>query len=132
MARKRRSRLPKGIQRKNGTVYIVSVEIEGKVLYKVGATAGNVRRRVLQVIESIEQAYGYFPRCAVIVGSKCKNYYQVERKIHKALVEYAYCTECTFSGSTELFECDEEVVRKAYKECISADEEVEKDNTFEW
>ena len=132
MGRRHRSRLPKGIQRKNGTVYMVAIEIEGRVLYKVGATGGNPRKRVMQVVESIEQAYGYFPRCEVIEDSKCKNYYQVERKIHTALAEYAYCTKEAFSGSTELFECDVSVVRQVYKECISADEGIEEDNTFEW
>ena len=131
-SKRKRNKMQKAIQRKNGIVYVIKFWLEGKVLYKVGATSGNPRRRVLQVIESIEQAYGEFPRCEIIEDSSCKNYYQVENKIHKLMSEYAYVTENTFSGHTELFECDEEVMREAYKKGIESDEQCDEDNTFEW
>ena len=134
MIRKRKKKqAPRGKNRKDGVVYVVRVELDGEVLYKVGATQYSAVKRVLQVVEHIANAYGYFPKCKIVKQERCKNYYQVEKAIHKELEVYDYGYSCKekFNGSTEIFKCELDILLEIYQKVVSADEPAE-DNTYEW
>ena len=134
MIRKRKKKqAPKGKNRKDGVVYVVRVELDDEVLYKVGATQYSAVKRVLQIIEHITTVYGYFPKCKIVKQERCKNYYQVEKVIHKELEAYGYEYNCKkkWNGSTEVFKCELAILLEVYQKVISADEPAE-DNLYEW
>ncbi len=132
MARRRRRKQSGSIQRKNGTVYLLQLQLGDDKVYKIGCTANTVGKRAMQVIESIEKTYGYYPRVEVLQEWKCANYYQVENSIHKAMEEYRYVTAEEFSGHTEIYSCEYGIILDKYKEGIAnSDKFTGADNTFD-
>lgn len=132
--RSRRRRKQPTKHRVNGTVYLLEIELEGKVVYKVGVTANAlVKTRVLQLIDGMEKVYGYYPKVTVRAEEKCSNYYQVESMVHRELEDYSYEACEVFGGCTELFIGEYAIISDKYKECIAnSDEFSGTDNILEW
>lgn len=133
MAKRRRRKSSNPTKhRTNGTVYMVEIQLGDMVLYKVGATQNSARRRVLGIIDSMEQAYGVFPRCKILHERKCKWYYQAEKEIHHRLDKYMYETRVQFSGSTEVVKCKYEDVLEVYNDVLDNSIEADTDAINEW
>jgi len=90
----------------DGSVYLLKLGIEDKVVYKVGVTSYTVANRVLGIIESVWKSYGYFPRVDILYQARTRHPYAVEASIHERLRDMGlgYHSKEEFSGSTELFQ----------------------------
>ena len=124
MARSRRGRKKKRVYgpRENGTVYVLAMKVDGVEVYKVGCTGNiNVRKRILQIIDSYEQANGVYPECKVVHTVKASNYYQVESKVHKMLEEYSWDSGSRWSGHTEIVKCELAIIVDKIQEAMVDD-----------
>ena len=101
MARCRYSR--KKVPDNSGTVYILEIELEDVVAYKIGVTTKTVAKRALQIIEGVYKAYGYFPRVKVLKSDKTLNHFKVETRLHRLFEAQRFNTLLEFTGSTEMF-----------------------------
>ncbi len=85
-------------------VYVLSIELEDKMLIKVGRTSRNVEDRVSEILISIWKKYRVFPKCYVKRYRQAKDACKLETALHQALHKYRYKTKHKFSGHTEMFE----------------------------
>jgi len=115
----------------DGRVYLIRLWIDDRSVYKVGVTAGTVARRVLGIIESVWQGYGYFPRAEIVGEWRTRNHYDVEGSVHQVLREkgYGYRSRNDFSGSGELFDgIALDILVALIKESVDRDDEVSEDS----
>lgn len=93
------------ITAERGIVYVLEIELEDKVLVKVGYTSRRkVEERVCEILTSIWKRYRIFPKCYVKRYKSFNNPSAVEKQLHKALKAYKYSPKYSFSGSTEFFD----------------------------
>lgn len=107
------------VARDSGILYVLQVDMEGKTLYKVGVTGRKIEERVSEILTSIWKKYRYFPYCYPKRFKKVDNVYAMESRMHELLKEWRHETEHAFSGSTEMFEVDEDIVVRLYEEVVS-------------
>ena len=88
----------------NGTVYVLRMELESRIVFKVGATSRSAKIRCQEILGEIYDYYGYFPKTIIVKQQTCKNYYKVEAAIHARLKSKQYRLKAEFSGSSEIFE----------------------------
>ena len=88
----------------SGILYILAMDIDGEVVYKVGVTQRDkIEDRVCEILTSFFKSYRYFPWCRPKRYRKTDDVYEKEAKMHKYLKKYQYTSEKCFSGNTELF-----------------------------
>ena len=88
----------------SGILYILVMDIEGEVVYKVGVTQRDkIEDRVCEILASFFKSYRYFCWLRPKRFKKTDDVYLKETKMHKYLSEYRYISEKRFSGNTELF-----------------------------
>lgn len=88
----------------SGILYILVMDIDGEVVYKVGVTQRDkIEERVCEILTSFFKSYRYFPWTRPKRFKKTDDVYEKETKMHKYLKEYQYKPEKRFGGSTELF-----------------------------
>ena len=141
MARKRarRQTKPKGrksVKTDSGYVYVLRIELEGVVIYKVGITSRkSVHTRCLEVMLSIcESGIGYFPKTEILRAEKTFNHFAMESEMHRLFKEYSFIPDTEFSGHTELF-CgmEESLLLSEYDRVIALDPEpIENDAELVW
>jgi len=99
-----------------GTVYLMKVEIEGVIVYKIGLSARKLINRMVEQTIALHGVIGYLPRVEVIAEIKTKYYYEVERYMLDRFKESRCKFNYTFNGSTEYVDADEDELLKVYKE----------------
>lgn len=88
----------------SGILYILVMDIDGEVVYKVGVTQRDkIEDRVCEILASFFKSYRYFCWLRPKRFKKTEDVYEKEAKMHKYLKEYRYIPEKRFSGNTELF-----------------------------
>ena len=88
----------------SGILYILAMDIDGEIVYKVGVTQRDkIEDRVCEILASFFKSYRYFPWCRPKRFKKTDDVYEKEAKMHKYLKKYQYTSEKRFSGNTELF-----------------------------
>ena len=101
---------------KAGIVYILQIEIEDKQLVKIGVTLDNkVENRITDILVSIWKRYRIFPKTYVKRYKKFDKPYEIETVLHKYFKDYKYETAHKFSGSTEIFNIELDIVVEAYE-----------------
>ena len=105
--------------KKDGVVYILKIWLDGKVIYKIGATSRIVSARVLEIIGSFNGVYGYFPRVEVLKQTRIREYYKAEAELHRIYRPYKFECKEGVSGGSELFAgVDEDKLFSDYRECV--------------
>lgn len=88
----------------SGLLYILAMDIDGEIVYKVGVTQRDkIEDRVCEILASFFKSYRYFCWCRPKRFKKTDDVYEKEAKMHKYLKQYQYTSEKRFSGNTELF-----------------------------
>lgn len=99
-----------------GIVYILEIELEEKLIVKIGVTTrAKVEERVAEILISIWKKYRIFPRCYVKRYRHFDNPYAIETLLHNALKDKQYVTKHVFSGSTEMFDVPLELAVHLYE-----------------
>lgn len=102
----------------SGILYVLEIELEGKKLVKVGVTERDVEVRVCEILTSIWKRYREFPRCYPKRFRVVVDVYGKEAEMHRRLEMYRYVTEHVFSGHTEMFLVDLDLVVEEYEKVI--------------
>jgi hypothetical protein len=99
----------------SGVLYVLLMDLEEKQLVKVGVTGRKVEERVCEILTSVWIRYRFFPKVYVKKYTVVSDPYEKEAKMHKELEEYRYKTQHKFSGCTEMFDVDLDLVMEVYK-----------------
>jgi len=124
----------KNLDYKAGIVYILQIDIEDKQLVKIGVTLDDkVENRVTSILISIWKRYRIFPRTYVKRYKKFDRPYEIETTLHRYFKNYKYETVHRFSGSTEIFDIELDIVVKAYEILLKGEslDEIYSDKTTE-
>jgi hypothetical protein len=104
-----------------GILYLVYFELEGKALVKIGVTGRTIEERVSEILVSIFKKYREFPYCRPKRFKKTSDVYEKEAQLHKYFEKYNYKFAKKFSGSTEFFEVDLNLVVEAYEKLLAGE-----------
>lgn len=97
-------KVTKGENSGRGILYILVMDIDGEVVYKVGVTQRDkIEDRVCEILASFFKSYRYFCWVRPKRFKKTDDVYEKEAKMHKYLSEYQYTSEKKFSGNSEIF-----------------------------
>lgn len=108
---------------KAGIVYILEVQLEDKLLVKVGYTSRDkVEDRICEILVGIWKRYRVFPQCYVKRYKEVPNPTQIEAQLHRDLNEFRYKTKYKFSGSTEFFSVPLDTVVDLYDKLLQKDD----------
>jgi hypothetical protein len=106
----------------DGILYVLLVQLEDKALVKVGVTCrAKVEDRITEILVSIWKRYRVFPELYPKRYKSTLDVYGKEARLHKLLEDYRYKTKHKFSGSTEMFDVDLDVVVSMYEEMLNED-----------
>ena len=105
-------------------LYIMEVEVDGNVVYKVGKSSGHSsKQRMLQICGSHFDVYRFSPRISIVRDRECNDVFKKETKCHRELEEFRFSSEKAFSGSCELFNVDKEKVIEVYERILEDKED---------
>ena len=117
----------KAIEKDKGILYILLVHLEDKDLVKIGITTrSKIEDRVVEILTSIFQQYRRFPYCYPKRFKKTDKILDKEARLHKYFEDYRYTTEHPFSGHTEFFDIDLDIVVDAYERLLKGEDLAEK------
>lgn len=106
-----------------GIVYVLELDLEDKLLVKVGyTTRAKVEERVCEILTSVWKKYRIFPKCYVKRYKSVDSPKSMEKTMHNALEGSRYTTQYKFSGSTEIFDIPLEEVVELYDRIINGEE----------
>lgn len=106
-----------------GILYLLVLEIEDTVVYKVGMTTRDIEDRVAEILKDYFKKYRYFPKCTPKRFTKTEDVFGKEAMMHRILKEYKFKAVKKFDGSNELFSGIElDVLLELYKKCIDGEE----------
>lgn len=111
-------KISRKLLKEEGVVYVLEIELNGVNLIKIGMTTRLVEERVCEILTSIWKKYRVFPRCVVHRFTKVPNPLDIEVKLHGIFKGDRYKVEKSFSGSTEIFLLDVQVVKDKYDELV--------------
>lgn len=117
-------RISRGSPKKvnEGILYLVTFELEGKTLVKIGITTRSIEERVSEILVSIFKSYRLFPYCKPRRFRKTTDVMGKEAALHKYFSSYKYTTEHKFGGSTEFFEVPEDEVVEVYERLLEGED----------
>lgn len=105
----------KEVDDSKGILYVLEIELEDKLLVKIGFTQRTkVEDRVVEILTSIWKKYRIFPKTYVKRFSTFEDVVSKEQELLKKFEEYRYSTKYKFSGSTEIFDLELDKVVEAY------------------
>tara|TARA_R110000851_G_scaffold60271_1_gene139315 strand:+ start:1066 stop:1428 length:363 start_codon:yes stop_codon:yes gene_type:complete len=111
--------MTKADKTKNGILYVILIELEGKPLVKIGVTHRSIEDRVVEILTSIFKKYREFPYCRPKRFRNTSDIYDKEKTLHKMFESSRYTTAKKFSGHTEFFDVPLEDVVTAYEKLLS-------------
>lgn len=106
----------------DGFVYILKIQTDTGVVYKVGTTNRLPKTRMLEIAGELFDVLGYIPRIQLLRQRQTKDNYKVEAsvlrqtEIHKCSLGMA-----EWSGESELRKMDEQVLLNVYDKAIAED-----------
>ena len=117
----------KAVSSEKGILYILLVHLEDKDLVKIGITTRpKIEDRVVEILTSIFQQYRRFPYCYPKRFKKTDKILDKEARLHKYFEDYKYTTEHSFSGHTEFFDIELDIVVDAYERLLKGEDLAEK------
>ena len=112
------------VTKADGILYVLEVEVDGKLVVKVGLTRrSDICDRVCEITTSYFQSYRYFPYVRPKKFSKVMNVYAKEQFILKYFKDCKYESAKKFSGCEELLDVDVGVVVELYEQLVEEDRE---------
>ena len=106
----------------DGILYILEIEVDGKLVVKVGLTRrDNICERVCEITTSYFQQYRHFPYVRPKRFRQVVNVYAKEQYILKCFRDKKYKSEKKFSGCEELLDVDVDQVVQVYEQLIEED-----------
>lgn len=106
----------------DGFVYILKIQTDTGVVYKVGTTNRLPKTRMLEIAGELFDVLGYIPRIQLLRQRQTKDNYKVEAsvlrqtEIHKCSLGMA-----EWSGESELRKMDEQTLLNVYDRAIAED-----------
>lgn len=106
----------------DGFVYILKIQTDTGVVFKVGTTNRLPKTRMLEIAGELFDVLGYIPRIQLLRQRQTKNNYKVEARvlrqteIHKCSLGMA-----EWSGESELRKMDEQTLLNVYDRAIAED-----------
>jgi hypothetical protein len=100
-------------------LYVIKFWLDnGDVVHKIGYTSKSAECRLLQILGSFLQVYGYSPRAKVIQHELVKGGYGAEQALHKVFSNDRYSVDEGISGYTEFFKLDSDKLTIEYWKAI--------------
>lgn len=113
----------KDVSDTKGMLYVLVIHLEDKELVKVGITQrAKIEDRVSEVLVSIFKKYRVFPFCSPRKFTTVEDVFKKEAEMHKYLDAYRYKTEHAFSGHSEFFHVDLDLVLDAYARLLNGED----------
>lgn len=106
----------------DGFVYILKIQTDTGVVFKVGTTNRIPKTRMLEIAGELFDVLGYIPRIQLLRQRQTKDNYKVEARvlrqteIHKCSLGMA-----EWSGESELRKMDEQTLLNVYDRAIAED-----------
>ena len=106
----------------DGFVYILKIQTDTCVVFKVGTTNRLPKTRMLEIAGELFDVLGYIPRIQLLRQRQTKDNYKVEARvlrqteIHKCSLGMA-----EWSGESELRKMDEQTLLNVYDRAIAED-----------
>lgn len=106
----------------DGFVYILKIQTDTGVVFKVGTTNRLPKTRMLEIAGELFDVLGYIPRIQLLRQRQTKDNYKVEARvlrqteIHKCSLGMA-----EWSGESELRKMDEQTLLNVYDRAIAED-----------
>lgn len=106
----------------DGFVYILKIQTDMGVVFKVGTTNRLPKTRMLEIASELFDVLGYIPRIQLLRQRQTKDNYKVEAsvlrqtEIHKCSLGMA-----EWSGESELRKMDEQTLLNVYDRAIAED-----------
>jgi|WetSurMetagenome_2_1015567.scaffolds.fasta_scaffold09758_3 hypothetical protein len=95
---------PETIDKVNGMVYVLLIDLENTTVVKIGVTARpKIEDRVCEVLKSIYTRYRYFPYTYTKRFTQTTDIYAKEADLHYHFNNVRYTPDKPFDGSTEIF-----------------------------
>ena len=108
----------------DGILYVLELEVDGKVVVKVGLTRrSDVCDRICEITTSYFHSYRYFPWVRPKKYSTVKNVYAKEQYILGYFRDRKYESAKKFSGCEELLDVDVLEVVELYNQLVEEDRE---------
>lgn len=104
---------------KDGIVYILEIDIDGKQIVKIGVTARKIEERVCEILTSFWKSYRVFPRLYPKRFRRTSDIYGKEKALLSYFSDRKYTSEKKFSGCQELVDVPLDEVVKKYEEILN-------------
>lgn len=106
----------------DGYVYILKIQTDTGVVFKVGTTNRLPKTRMLEIAGELFDVLGYVPRIHLLRQRQTKDNYKVEALVLKQTA-HAKCTlgMCEWVGESELRKLDEQELLNTYDRAIAED-----------
>ena len=106
--------------RKEGILYLLDIEVDGKRVVKIGVTCRpKIEDRVCEILTSHFHAYRFFNYCRPKRFRKVENPYDKEAQLLKYFKDRKYESEKIFSGCQELVEVDLDEAVEVYERLVN-------------
>lgn len=109
------------IERTNGIVYVLRMEVGAEVIYKCGTTGRSAVTRMLEICGEMHQILGYVPKTTILRAATAMQNYEVEAELLKLTEQHQYRLQCDYEwgGQSELRKMDEQELLALYDQCIA-------------
>lgn len=106
----------------DGHVYILKIQTDTGVVFKVGTTNRLPKTRMLEIIGELFDVLGYAPRIQLLRQRQTKDNYKVEALVLKQTEKHR-CTlgMAEWTGESELRKLDEQELLNIYDRAIAED-----------
>lgn len=106
----------------DGYVYILKIQTDTGVVFKVGTTNRLPKTRMLEIASELFDVLGYIPRIQLLRQRQTKDNYKVEASVLRQ-TEIHRCSlgMAEWSGESELRKMDEQTLLNVYDRAIAED-----------
>ena len=106
----------------DGFVYILKIQADSDVVFKVGTTNRLPKTRMLEITGELFDVLGYIPRIQLLRQRQTKDNYKVEASVLRQ-TEIHRCNlgMAEWSGESELRKMDEQTLLNVYDRAIAED-----------
>ena len=107
---------------KEGMVYLLEIDVDGKMVQKIGITTRKIEDRVVEITASYFKGRRYFPFVRPKRFRKANDILDKEQSILEWCKEYKFTPEKRFQGSSELLDMNLDVLVTLYEQVIEGRE----------
>lgn len=101
-----------------GLLYLLEIEVEGKIVQKIGITRRKIEDRVVEILTSYFKVWRYFPYVRPKRYRTVDEVFKKEALLLEFFKDYKVNASKTFGGCTELVDVDLQLVVDVYEEVV--------------